>query len=225
MIRVNAKKDLPSDTESWEARDTRRWLVEILLGGLFFVQVGADGESVVRIDCGIALFDVLDDAVFVDDDVGALRPLVGFALHVVALEDAVGRQHLFVHVAEQGKLDIDLFREGGVGRGRIHTDAEDFSIRGVDFSCVDSRLDRLELFGSTTGEGENVDGEEDVFLALKVTKLDGFPLIAEKREIRSGVADFKGGLGDLIILLRGRDYQCGRQKSCEQECGTNEVFH
>jgi hypothetical protein len=51
-----------------------------------------------------------------------------------------------------------LLGEGGVGCGRIHADAEYFRIRGVDFSCVDSRLDRLELLGSTTCEGENVNG-------------------------------------------------------------------
>jgi hypothetical protein len=122
------------------------------------VEVGADGESVVRIDRGVALFDVLDDAVLVDDDVGALRPLVSFALHVVAFKDAVGRQHLLVHIAEQGKLDADLLGEGGIGCGGIHTYAEDFRIRGINFTAVDSRLDRLELLRSTTCEGEDVDG-------------------------------------------------------------------
>ena len=121
---------------------------------------------------------MLDDAVLVDDDVGALRPLVRLAFHVIAFEYAVGREHLFVHVAEQRKLDIDLLGEGGVGGGGIHADAKNFRIRGVDFSCVDSRLDRLELFGSTTGESEHIDGEQNIFLAVKVTELDGLPLIA-----------------------------------------------
>jgi hypothetical protein len=143
------------------------------------VQVGAHGESGVGVDGGVAFFDVLDDAVFVDDDVGALRPFEGLILHVVAFEDAVGRQHLFVHVAEQWKFDVDLLRESGVGCGRIHADAEDFRIRGVDFSCVDSRLDRLELFGSTTGESEHVNGKQNIFLAAKIAQLDSFPLIAK----------------------------------------------
>ena len=143
------------------------------------MQVSAHGESGVGVDGGVAFFDVLDDAVFVDDDVGALCPFEGLILHVVAFEDAVDRQHLFVHVAEQGKFDVDLLRESGVGCGRIHADAEDFRIRGVDFSCVDSRLDRLELFGSTTGESEHVNGEQNIFLAAKIAQLDSFPLIAE----------------------------------------------
>ena len=123
-----------------------------LFGGLLFVQIGADRQGVVGIDCGVALFDVLDDAVFVDDDVGALRPLVGFGLHVVSLEDAVGAEHLFIHVAEQRKLDIDLLGERGVGCWTIHAHAKNFRVGGVDLTCAYSRLDRLELFGSTTGE-------------------------------------------------------------------------
>ena len=143
------------------------------------MQVGAHGESGVGVDGGVAFFDVLHDAVLVYDDVGALSPLERLILHVVAFEDAVGRQHLFVHVAQQWKFDVDLLRESGVGCGRIHADAEDFRIRCVDFSCVDSRLDRLELFGSTTGESEHVNGEQNIFLAAKIAQLDSFPLIAE----------------------------------------------
>src|ERR1700751_4159381 len=115
---------------------------------------------------------MLDDAVLVNDDIRAQRPLVGLAFNIVALENAVRREHLLVHVAEQRKLDIDLLGKGRVGRGGIHTDTKNFGIRGVDFSCVDSRLDRLELFGSTTGESENVNSQEDIFLAAKVAQLD-----------------------------------------------------
>jgi len=99
-----------------------------LFGGLFFVQVGADREGVVGIDSRVAFFDVLHDTFFVDDDVGALGPLKGLVLHVVAFEDAVGAEHFFVHVAEERKLDVDLLGEGGVGRGGIHADAEDFRV-------------------------------------------------------------------------------------------------
>ena len=161
------------------------------------MQIGADREGVVGIDCGVAFFDVLDDAVFVDDDVGALGPLKGLILHVVTFEDAVRAEHFFVHVAEEREFDVDLFGEGGVGGGRIHADAKDFRIGTVDFSCVDSRLDRLELFGSTTCEGEHIDGEKDIFLATKIAEFDCFPLIAEQAEVRRGVADFERDFGDL----------------------------
>ena len=180
------------------------------------MQIGADREGVVGIDCGVAFFDVLDDAVFVDDDVGALRPLVGFRLHVVSLEDAIGAEHLFIHVAEQRKLDIDLLGEGGVGCGGIHADAENFRIRGVDFAAVDSRLDRLELFGSTTCEGEHIDGEKDIFLATKIAEFDCFPLIAEQAEVRRGVADFERDFGDLISFLRRRSVENPKRQGGKQ---------
>src|SRR5260221_366374 len=92
----------------------------------------------------------------------------------------------------------------------VYVLAKDFGVGGVDFSCVNSRLDRLELLGSTTGESENVDGEEDIFLALEVAELDGLPLVTKQSEIGSGVADFEGGLGDLFVFLGGRGQQSRR---------------
>jgi len=147
---------------------------------------------------------VLDNAVLVYNDVGALGPLVGVALDVVGFYDAVGGEHLLVHVTEKGKLDVYLFGEGGIGRGGIHADAENFRIRGINFTAVDSRLDRLELFGSATGKSENVNGQQDVFLAFEIAELDGLPLIAQKREVRSSVSDLEGDFGDFFILRRGR---------------------
>ena len=94
------------------------------------MQGGAHGEGGVGIDGVIALFDELDDALLVDDDVGAQSPLVAFAIlcGVVALEDAVGPEHLAVHVAEERKSDADLLGEGGIGSGAIYADAENFRI-------------------------------------------------------------------------------------------------
>jgi hypothetical protein len=167
------------------------------------VQVGADRQGVVWIDGGVALFDVLDDAVFVYDDVGPLRPLVGVALNIVALEDAVGGQHPLIHIAQKRELDVDLLGEGGIGRGGIHADAKNFRIGGINFAAVDSRLDRLELLRSTTGESEDVNGKEDVFLALVVAELDRLPLVAQQGEIRSGISHFERNLRDFFLLRGG----------------------
>ena len=122
------------------------------------MEVDADGFGGVGVDGGVTAFDVADDAVFVDDDVGAQGPLVAIALDVVGFQDAVRGEHFVVHVAEEGKLDIDLLGEGGVGCGRVHADAEDGGVAHINLAGVDSRLDRLELFGSATGEGEDIDG-------------------------------------------------------------------
>ena len=140
----------------------------ILLTRLLLVQVGTHRQGVIGVDRGVAFFEMLNHTVLVDDDVGALRPLVGVALHVVTFQDAVSGQHLFVHVAQQGELDVDLLGESGVGRWRIHADAENLRIRGIDFATVDSRLDRLELLGSTPGEGQHIDRQQDIFLAAVV---------------------------------------------------------
>ncbi len=83
------------------------------------MQRGAHGQGRVGIDGAVAFFDKLDDALFVDDDVGAQSPLVRFILNVVALEDAVGLEHFAIHVAEERKGDADLFGERGVSSGTI----------------------------------------------------------------------------------------------------------
>jgi hypothetical protein len=163
------------------------------------VQSGAHGQCGVGIDGAVAFFDKLDDALLVDDDVGAQSPLVAFVIfrRVVGLEDAVGLEHLAVHVAEEGKGDADLLGEGGVGGRTIYANTEDFRIRGVDFTGGDSSLDRLKLFRSTTGEGQHVDSKKDVLLAAVVAELHGFPAVAEKSEIGGGITDLECHLGDL----------------------------
>jgi len=156
------------------------------------VQGRADGDGRVGIDGAVAFFDVADDALFIDDDVGALRPLVGFLLNVVALQDAVLGEHLVVHVAEQRKTDADLFCKSGIGRGTIHANAENCCIGSVDLTRGDSSLDRLKLFRSTTGKGQDVHGEKYILLAAEVAELYVFPLVAEQGEIRRGVTNFQG---------------------------------
>jgi hypothetical protein len=161
------------------------------------VQGGAHGKGGVGIDGTVAFVDQLDDALLVDDDVGAQSPLVGFVLDVVAFEDAVGLEHLAVHVAKEREGDADLFGEGGVGSRTIERDSKNFRIRGVDLTGGDSSLDRLKLFRSTTGKSQDVDGEKDIFLAAVVAELDGFPAVAEKSEFRGDVADLEGHFCDL----------------------------
>ncbi len=175
-----------------------------LLARLLFMKVGTDGHRVIGIDRAAAGFDVLHDAVFVDDYVGALRPLIGLPLDIVVLEDSVVLEHFLVHVAEKWKFDVDLLGEGRVCRGGIHTDTEDCRIVFVDLTGSESSLDRLKLLRSTTGKGEDVHGEKDIFLAAKVRKLNGLPLIAEKGKVRSMIADFQRSLGDLFRILRTR---------------------
>ena len=62
------------------------------------VQFRAHRQGIVWIDGAIAFFDMLNHAVLIDDNVGALSPLIGLILLVVAFENAVGCQHFLVHV-------------------------------------------------------------------------------------------------------------------------------
>src|SRR4029077_2527623 len=151
-----------------------------LLDRFLLVQGGAHGQGGIGVDGAVALFDKLDDSLLVDNDVGAQGPLEGLVVDVIPLQDAVGFEHLFVHVAEERELDASLFGERGVGRRTIQANSKDFGISGVNLTGGDSSLDRLKLLRSTAGESENVDGEKDVFLAAVIAELDGFPLVAEK---------------------------------------------
>jgi len=94
------------------------------------VQGGAHGQGGVGVNGAVAFFDKLDDALLVDDDVGAESPLVAFVIlrRIVGFQDAVGLEHLAVHVAEEWEGDADLLGEGGVGSGTVYTDSEHFRI-------------------------------------------------------------------------------------------------
>jgi hypothetical protein len=168
-----------------------------LFGVVLFVQSGAHGQSSVGIDGAVAFFHELNDALLVDDDVGAQSPFIGFIVLVVFLQDAVGFEHLAIHVAEERKFNANLFGERGVGSGTINTDTEDFRIRGVNLTGGDSSLDRLKLFRSTAGEGQDVDGEKNILLAAIVAELHALPLVAKQSEIRGAVADLEGHFGDV----------------------------
>src|SRR5438034_723221 len=89
---------------------------EELLSGVLLVQGGAHGKGRVGIDGVIAFFDKLDDALLVDDDVGAQSPLVAFVIlcRVVGFEDAVSLES---HVGDLRFLGLGHERSRGE-RGR-----------------------------------------------------------------------------------------------------------
>jgi hypothetical protein len=163
-----------------------------LVGRRLLVESGAKGESGIGIDGVVAFVDQANDALLVDDDVGAKSPLIVFVLDAVGFQDAVGSEHFAVHVAEEREMEAVLFGESGVGSRAVETDAEDFRIGGGDAPRADASLDSAHLLGTAFRKGENVDSEKDVFLAAVVAELDGFPIVREESEIRSEVADLEG---------------------------------
>jgi len=188
------------------------------------VQGGAHSKGGVGINGAVAFVDQLDDALFVDDNIGAQSPFVGFVLDVVTLEDAVGLQHLAVHVAEEGEGDADLLGESGVGSGTIERDSKNFRIRGIDFTGGDSSLDRLKLFRSTAGEGQDVDGEENVLFAAVVAELDGFPAVAEEGEVRGDVTNLEGHFRHLGLFGLRQNRSSG-ESGGDQNAQRDGAFH
>lgn len=98
------------------------------------MEVDADGLRVVGVDGAVAFLDVTDDSLFVDDDVGPLRPLEFLALNIIGFQNAVSGEHFVIHIAEEREADADLLGEGGVGGRTIDANAENRGIGSVDLS-------------------------------------------------------------------------------------------
>ncbi len=130
---------------------------------MLLVKAGANGDGAVGIDGAIPLFDVLDLAFLVDDDRGAFGPIILVAFDVVGPENAVGFQHLAVHIAQEGERHADLLGEGGVGSRAVNADSEDCRVTGFELGLIS--LIGLKFFRSTAGEGQNIKSEDDVLFS------------------------------------------------------------
>ena len=88
-----------------------------------------------RVDGRIALFYVLDYALLVHNE----RRARGEALLFIV--DSVGLRNCALEIAEEGKLDADLFGECSVGGEGVNADAQNLRFACVEFG--DIRLIRL----------------------------------------------------------------------------------
>ena len=122
-----------------------------------------------RIDGRRVLFDVLDDTFFIHHE----RRAVGET--VLLVQDAVFHGNFALEIAQQREVHADLFREGLIGGGTVHADAEDLRVGLLEFG--DISLIRLQLLRSTAGERQNVERQHDVLLAQKVAKLDDLAVL------------------------------------------------
>lgn len=189
------------------------------------MQGGAEGEGGVRVDGVVTLIDQADDALLINDDVGAQRPLVVFVFDIVGFQNAVRGEHLAVHVAEQRKVEAVLLGEGGVGGGTIHADAEDGSVFRGNAAGVNAGLDGAHLLGAALGKGKDVDGQENVLFAAVVAELDGFPLVSEQSEIRRGIADFERHVGHTAGPVNLMSERKSRRGGNQEQTGNNSAFH
>jgi hypothetical protein len=95
-------------------------------------------------------------------------------------------QDFAIHVAEQGKGDVDFLRESVVGCGTINADSKNDCVRGFQFGQIN--LIGLKFLGSTLGEGEDIKGENDVLLPAKIAEANRIPVIIQERKIGRHVA-------------------------------------
>ena len=110
-----------------------------------------------RVNGRLADLDMLDHAVFVDHECGAVRKALLFVQNAVVL----GYRPL--EVAEKREVKIFLLRKRGVGRRTIHTDAENLRVGLLEFG--DISLIRLQFLRSATGEGQYIKGQYHVLLS------------------------------------------------------------
>ena len=130
-----------------------------------------------------ALFDVADDAVFIDHEGDAVGKEAGEA------EDTVGLCDNLVSVAQQGKAGAGIVGKLAVSLLGIKADAQNLRAGGLEFG--DIRLISLDLAGSTRSGGAGIESQDDGFLAVEVGKLDGFAVLIRQREVRSAVANLQ----------------------------------
>src|ERR1700687_84477 len=188
-------------------------------GELFFRKFRAKSDGIVWIDGAGLFFHRLNHAFFVDDEGGALRPIIFFFLDVVHFQDAVLFQHFAVHVAEQREGYADFLRESVVGGRTVDADAENDSVGSFELGHIS--LIGLKFFCSTFGEGQNVKGQDDIFLAAVVTQVDLLPLVVEQRKVRSHVAGLQRSVRDFDAFLRANG--ASGQAAC-QCCRNDQGF-
>ena len=139
-----------------------------------------------RVD-GVAAFDDLpDDSLLVDHKRVAVREAED------GNKDIIGARDGLAFVAEDGELDAQGFRKSLVFLAAVHADAN--HLRAGRFELGDISLIRLQLARSATGEGFDVEGEDDAFLAAEIAQPDRVAILVGQGEVGCCVADFQCGL-------------------------------
>ena len=176
------------------------------LWGSRLVKAEASVHGRVWVNRAIVEIDVLNLALLIDDESGTPRPFVVIAAHRILSQNPVRSERLAIHIAEEREGDADLLGKCGIGRRTVNADAENDGIAGIELGQIS--LNGLKFLGSTTGEGQNVEGEHDVLLAAIIGKGDGLSLVAGKSEVGGDVADFEGRSRHGVLLRSSGRRQC-----------------
>ena len=131
----------------------------------------------------ISFIDVLNDSILVYYKCSAIAEALFF------VEDSVIFHHGSFEIAEQWKCDADVLSKAAVGGNAVDADSENLSICSFEFG--DISLIRLQFLRSTTGKGEHIDRQYDIFLTFEIAQLVLLSVSGAKREVRSFVSDLQ----------------------------------
>ena len=150
---------------------------------LLVLEQAAGGARAFRVDGVAAPVDMLDDAVAVDNESGAVgQP------HDRDQNAVVPRDGLLL-VAQEGKLQAQLLRKGFVLGPVVDADPDDLGARLLEFG--DISLIRRKLLGSTWGEGLDVKRQHDRLLAAKVAELHGRAALVRQDKVGRAVTNLE----------------------------------
>ena len=167
---------------------------------LLVLQQTARGVRAAGVEGFLIFLDVLDNAFLVHHKGDA----IGEAVSVV--QDPVVFRYDPLEIAQERESESLLFRKNFVGRGAVHADAQHLGVRLLEFG--DISLIRLQLLRSTTGEGEDVKRQNNVFLAAKIAQLRDLAVLIGQSKVRCPVTHAQTGGAS-----RHRDAQGQRQDS------------
>src|ERR1035441_8256986 len=161
-------------------------------------------------------------SVFADQEVDAARGLIFVDV------DAVLAGYFSSPVTQQREGDADLVGEGFVGVGTVHAHTQNLGVGG--FQLFEILLEGLHLRSSTTGEGKDVEGQNDVALAAVLAQGNVLVVAAIEVlqfEVGSDVADFQfhGRLGFLALSLDLRTNHRSGEQPDPQSCRNTSSFH
>jgi len=112
------------------------------------------------IDRDAPFIDVLNDPLFVDDERCSIAEALFF------IKDSVVFHHRSLEITEQRKRYADVLCKAAIGGNAVYADAENLSFCSFEFG--DISLIRLKFFRSTTGEGQHIEGQHDIFLVPEI---------------------------------------------------------
>ncbi len=113
-----------------------------------------------RIDSHVSFVNVPDDAFFINQEGGAISKAL------LLVEDAIVFNDGAFEIAEDGERNSNLFCEFAVGGNTVDTHSKNLSLVGFEFG--DISLIRLQFLRSTTGKGEHINRQYDIFLTFEI---------------------------------------------------------